>query len=65
MGYQRQQFQVTQRWPRRVQHARVPLRVACCIDCTSVLPATHSFEVFGERCRVCWSGNGGQMSVLE
>lgn len=64
MGYQRRQFQVAQKWPKRVKHARVPLRVVCCVDCQSPLSSTHAFELFGGRCRVCWLASVGSGPIL-
>ena len=64
MGYMRQQFQARQKWSPRVRHARVPLAVACCVDCRVQLSSTHVFQLFGEQCRVCWSANVGSESDL-
>ena len=37
-------------YPKRLKHARSPLRVDRCEDCGSVLHARH----FVGKCRACW-----------
>lgn len=42
-----------ERYPKRPQHARVPLRVLQCSDCLRVLPVAHPAHL-GNRCGGCW-----------
>ncbi len=51
MGWSREQFREESRRPR---HARVSLRVACCVECGRELHATHQVSLYEARCRPCW-----------
>ena len=48
-----EQRQERERYEKRPQHARVPLRVLRCADCLQDLPAMHPAEL-GDRCGWCW-----------
>lgn len=52
-GNQAEQRQAQERYQKRPQHARVPLRVLHCVDCLQALPVMHPAHL-GARCGQCW-----------
>jgi hypothetical protein len=49
-----EQRQEAERYQKRPQHARVPLRVLRCADCLRELPGMHPAHL-GDRCGWCWN----------
>lgn len=53
-GCKAEQRQEQERYQKRPQHARVPLRVLRCADCRQALPVMHP-AYLGDRCGRCWN----------